>query len=223
VRGLFVTGTDTNVGKTAVSAALLHCCRLLGPVGYWKPIQTGAPHDDDTAVVRELGACGDAEICDAGIRLPRPLSPHLAAELCGRSIEMEAVLELAPRADDERYWIVEGAGGVLVPINRESLMIHLIAALRLPVVVAARAQLGTINHTLLTLEALRVRGIPVAGVVMVGERNPENRRAIETYGRVRIMGEMPQFDVLTRDALQKWASAGLDCECAGQPVGSQCR
>jgi dethiobiotin synthase len=209
MNGMFVTGTDTNVGKTVVSAALLHRHRRLGPVGYWKPIQTGAPEDDDTAMARELGACSAAEICDAGIRLPRPLSPHLAAELCGQTIDFEWVLDISRGMDANRYWIVEGAGGLLVPINRGRLMIDLIAALRLPAVVAARSQLGTINHTLLTLEALRARGIPVAGVVMVGDPNPDNRRAIETYGRVAILGEMPRFTQLTPGVLQNWASAEL--------------
>jgi len=212
MKGLFVTGTDTNVGKTVVSAALLHRCRRLGPVGYWKPIQTGVP-DDDTAVVRELASCSGAELYDIGVRLPRPLSPHLAAELCGQTIEMESILHIAQQADPDRCWIVEGAGGVLVPINRERLMIDLMAALRLPAVVVARSSLGTINHTLLTLEALRARAIEVFGVVIAGDPNPHNRRAIETYGAVAILGEMPRFSGLTPGILQDWASVELDSAC----------
>lgn len=211
MNGLFVTGTDTNVGKTILSAALLHRYRALGPVGYWKPIQTGFPDDDDTAVVRKLGSCSEVEVCDAGVRLPRPLSPHRAAELAGTSIEMEPILRIAAGLDQNRHWIIEGAGGVLVPINRDYLMIDLIAALELPAVVMARSELGTINHTLLTLEALRARKIQIAGVVMGGELNPANREAIETYGHVEILGEMPRFAELTPGVLQDWAVEHASC------------
>jgi dethiobiotin synthetase len=211
VNGLFVTGTDTNVGKTVVSAALVHRYRSVGPVGYWKPIQTGFPDDDDTAAVRKLGSCSQEEICDAGIRLPRPLSPHLAAELCGTSIEVDSIFRIAAGLDQNRYWIVEGAGGVLVPINRERFMIDLIAALALRVVVVARSQLGTINHTLLTLEALRARNIQIAGVVIAGEPNSGNRQAIETYGRIEILGEMPRFNELTPHVLENWALEHAAC------------
>jgi dethiobiotin synthase len=211
MKGLFVTGTDTNVGKTVVSAAMVHRYRRSGPVGYWKPIQTGFPNDDDTAVVRELGSCTDAEICDAGVRLPRPLSPHQAAELSGKAIELGPIIRVALEADQDRYWIVEGAGGVLVPINHQYLMIDLIAALGLPAVVVARSQLGTINHTLLTLEALRARKIPVAGVVIAGELNPGNRKSIEAYGRVEILGEMPRFTELTPRVLKDWAVERAAC------------
>src|SRR5262245_30961902 len=168
--GLFVTGTDTNVGKTALAAALLHRYRDVIPVRYWKPIQTGAPEDDDTREIRNLGACSDAEIWDIGVRLPRPLSPHLAARLNGTCIDLQSVLAMA---DVSSGWIVEGAGGVLVPVNNEHLMVDLIAALGIAVVIAARSQLGTINHTLLTIEALRTRSIPIAGVFLIGEPNRE--------------------------------------------------
>lgn len=206
-RGLFVTGTDTNIGKTALSAALMHRYREELSVCYWKPVQTGFPEDDDTAVVRQLGGCSDAEIHDVGIRLPRPLSPHLSAELSGASIDTHAVAGMIhPRAG----WIVEGAGGVLVPLNKTDLMIDLIGLLGMTVVVMARSALGTINHTLLTLEALRSRHIPIAGVVMGGERNAQNRRAIETYGCAAVLGEMPRFDNLCAPVLREWACAELD-------------
>ena len=210
MKGIFVTGTDTGIGKTTVCAALLHRYRRCGALGYWKPVQTGWPEDDDTATVRVLGACADAEICDAGIRLPRPLSPHLAARLHGVTIAMDDVLRPAQSASEERAWIVEGAGGLLVPLNDEQKMSDLITALRLPTLVVARAALGTINHTLLTLEALRARSLSIAGVVMVGERNAENRRAIERYGCVPVLGEMLHFTTLTPECLGAWAQDALD-------------
>ena len=209
-RGLFVTGTDTGVGKTIVCAALMHRCRKVGPIGYWKPIQTGIEEDDDTAVVRELGACAEAEIFAEGIRLPRPLSPHLAARLAGETIAIEDLEAMAERLSKDRAWIIEGAGGVLVPLNDSELMTDWMARLGLPVLVAARSGLGTINHTLLTLEALRARSLRVMGVVMVGMHNEENRRAIERYGNTVVVGEMPVFDELTAAAVGSWAAASLD-------------
>jgi dethiobiotin synthetase len=210
LRGLFVTGTDTGVGKTVAAAALLHRYRP-GRVRYWKPIQTGIEQDDDTAEVRRLAACRDEEILDEGFRLPNPVSPHLAAERAGITITLERLRAVLPE-DDTIRWIVEGAGGVLVPINGSDLMADWMRLLGLPVLVAARSGLGTINHTLLTVEALRSRGLPVAGVVMIGEKNQSNRAAIERYGRVAVVGEMPLFPVLDAAALSRWSSAELDPE-----------
>jgi dethiobiotin synthetase len=195
MRGFFVTGTDTGVGKTVVSAALAARTGF----GYWKPIQTGG--DDDAGEVRRLAGC---EVFAKGVRLPDPVSPHLAARRAGIEIDLQSMKQ------PEGNWIVEGAGGVLVPINDSATMVDLMVMLGLPVVVAARSTLGTINHTLLTLEALRFRSLQVAGVVMVGERNLDNRAAIERYGIVRVLGEMPWFDPLTPNCVRKWAPAGLE-------------
>jgi dethiobiotin synthetase len=209
MKGLFVTGTGTNVGKTVASAALLLRYRCRAPWRYWKPIQTGAPFDDDTATVKTLGLCADDEICASGIRLPQPVSPHLAARLCGATIDVSSLLRLASE-DGLRRWLIEGAGGVLVPLNQNEMMTDLMAALGLPAVIVASSQLGTINHTLLTLEALRRRSIAVAGNVLNGERNAENRCAIETYGNAAVVGEMPRFDALEPNALATWAVNELD-------------
>jgi malonyl-CoA O-methyltransferase len=113
--------------------------------------------------------------------------------------------------------LVEGAGGLLVPLNPDHLTADFIAALKMPVLVVARSTLGTINHTLLTLEALRSRSILVGGIVMNGPPNPENRLAIETYGKVAVLGEMPRFDRLTPDGLRDWAVEHLDPQGALLP------
>ncbi|MEO8258157.1 MAG: dethiobiotin synthase [Acidobacteriota bacterium] len=222
IRGLFVTGTDTGVGKTVVSAALMHRYRASAALRYWKPIQTGIEHDDDTADVERLGGCRAGERETMGIRLPRPVSPHLAARWHGTTISMPSVLaplnHLPPDApagspgpaSGTTQWIVEGAGGVLVPINETETMADVMSALDLPVVVVARTALGTINHTLLTLQALRQRALHVAGVVMVGDRNGENRDAIEKYGDVTVIGEMPYFTPLDTAAVAGWAATGID-------------
>jgi len=210
LRGLFVTGTDTGVGKTVVSAALMQRYRSVVPLRYWKPIQTGIEQDDDTADVARLGACGSDEVERTGIRLPRPVSPHLAARLQGAAIAIDPLLRSITAACGSIRWIVEGAGGVLVPINPTETMADLMTVLGLPVVVVSRTALGTINHTLLTLEALRRRALRVAGVVMVGERHAENRTAIEQYGEVPVLGEMPHFRALDAAALAAWAATALD-------------
>lgn len=212
LRGVFITGTDTDIGKTVVAAALMHRYRARLPLRYWKPIQTGTDRDDDTREVQRLGACRPHEMLRQGVRLPRRLSPHLAARLSGKAIAIQPLVETIAAQSPSSRWIVEGAGGALVPINETEVMADLMAHLALPVVVVARARLGTINHTLLTLEALRARSLVVAGVVMVGTRNEENRRAIASYGRVRVFGELPRLVPLTPKALARWAVSELDAE-----------
>jgi dethiobiotin synthase len=197
-RGLFVTGTDTGVGKTVASAALLLRYRN---TRYWKPIQTGIEQDDDTAEVVRLTSC---EVLNSGVRLKHPVSPHLAAKLAGEPIDPQALTALAHGSG----WIVEGAGGVLVPIDGRILMADFIRMLNLPALIVARSGLGTINHTLLTLEALRARCIPIAGVLLVGVPNADNRAAIETYGGVCVIAEMPRFASLAE--LPSWATTHLD-------------
>jgi dethiobiotin synthetase len=142
-------------------------------------------------------------VIDQGIRLPDPVSPHLAAQRAGLVINLDAL----PSRESSRAVIVEGAGGVLVPVNDSHLMADFMVKLGLPIIVAARSTLGTINHTLLTLEALRARSLKIAGVVMIGDRNPDNRAAIERYGQVPVLAEMPRFDPLTPDCLRKWAES----------------
>lgn len=171
--GVFVTGTDTGVGKTTWCRDLL---RREPGLTYWKPVQTGWPRDDDT---RDVGAARSLP----GVRLRDPVSPHLAAEREGVVLTLEEVL--APVRDFEGGLVAEGAGGLLVPFAPGLLQTDLMAALGLPVVVVARDRVGAINHTLLTLEALRARGLAVRGVALVG--GGANRRAIEAYGRVAVL------------------------------------
>jgi dethiobiotin synthetase len=205
MRGIFVTGTDTGVGKTVVSAALM--CRY-PRARYWKPVQTGIESDDDTAEVRRL--TGSIRDRDEGVRLRNAVSPHLAAQRAGIRIDLESLTEWA--FENEDAWIVEGAGGVLTPLNDTQTMANLMVRLGLPVIVVARTRLGTINHTLLTIEALRSRSLHVAGVVMVGDIDSDNRAAIERYGKVDVLGEMPRVDPLTPARLAEWARTSLPLE-----------
>jgi dethiobiotin synthase len=205
MRGVFVTGTDPGVGKTVVSAALM---ARYPEAQYWKPIQTGP--DDDTSEVQRLSGCPRERVYLHGVRLPEPVSPHLAAERAHTRISLSFLTKAAKEFSGS--WIVEGAGGALVPVNQADLMVHLMERLGLPVVVVARTTLGTINHTLLTIEALRARNLLVAGVVMVGDPNPDNRAAIKHYGGVHVLGELPRFDPLTAEALSAWAEQHLEAD-----------
>ncbi|MEP7353364.1 MAG: dethiobiotin synthase [Acidobacteriota bacterium] len=200
MRGYFVTGTDTGVGKTVLSAAL--AIRL--QAGYWKPVQTGS--ESDSWQVKQLASC---PIFDDGIRLPDPLSPHLAARNANTRITVLELLALATTLDAQSPWIIEGAGGALVPLNETQLLVDWMKVLRLPVIIASRSTLGTINHTLLTLEALRSRSIEIAGVVMIGPPNADNRQAIEHFGNVPVLAEMPLFDALTPEIVRTWALANF--------------
>jgi dethiobiotin synthase len=209
-RGLFITGTDTNVGKTVVSAALMHRFRASAPgLRYWKPIQTGIEQDDDTATVLRLGRCDSPEVWDEGVRLPRPVSPHLASILARQPISIDSLVETWDAQPGSGAWIIEGAGGLLVPLDEDMFIADLIFAVGLPTLLVARTGLGTINHTLLSIAALRSRLLPIAGVVMVGEPNRDNREAIEHYGRVTVVGELPRLDALSADTLAV-AAAPLD-------------
>ncbi len=205
MKGIFVTGTDTGIGKTIVSAALMNAYSKKGNVCYWKPIQTGIEEDNDTETVKTLANCSAEEIHDKGFRLEKPLSPHLSARLANVEITIEETIKFIENKTEDKFWIVEGAGGILVPLNENELMVDLIKALNLPVFIVARSGLGTINHTLLTIETLRNHNLEILGIIMNGEPNLENKKAIEHYGKVTVLAEMPKFEKLDSDTLRNWS------------------
>lgn len=187
MKGVFVTGTDTGVGKTLVSAWLT----AKWQADYWKPIQSGTVEGTDYDAVARLAP--GAVIHPPAIQLRAPLSPHEAARRERIRIDLSAIVLPATN----NALVVEGAGGVLVPINETALMVDLIARLGLPVLVVARSGLGTINHTLMTLDVLRRRRLPVLGVVMNGQINPANRQAIEHFGAVPVLAELQPLLAVT--------------------------
>lgn len=198
MKGLFVTGTDTGVGKTVVSAWLM----LALDGEYWKPVQTGLSEGEtDTHTVRRLTGLPDARFHHPVYEFEAPLSPHAAARLENVTISLEDFSLPESPEGVRRPVVVEGAGGVLVPLNDTELMTDLMARLGLPVVVVARTGLGTINHSLLSLEALRGRGVELAGVVFSGPPDAGNREAVACLGRVRVLGELPLLDPLDADGL----------------------
>lgn len=194
-KAIFITGTDTNVGKTLLSALL--CAAL--PGRYWKPIQTGARETIDSEQVKSWAGLEDDRVLTGSYLLDEPVSPHLAARLAGREITLEKIKP--PALDSGLPLIVEGAGGIMVPINSHQFMTDLIRHLNLPIVLAARSTLGTINHSLLSLRHLRNEGIRVLGVVLLGPQNHENKKAIEHYGGARVIGEIPMLETINRETL----------------------
>jgi len=192
----FITGTDTGVGKTVVSALL---CAALDAI-YWKPIQTGARDGADRETVMRLAQLPPARIIPETYLFVPPVSPHLAARRAGVRITLTRIK--LPRLAARANLIVEGAGGALVPINDRQFMTDLMRHLKLPVVLVSRTSLGTINHTLLSLAALRAARLDVRGVVMVGKPNSENRKAIERYGDIGVIGIVPQMKKIDRRTLR---------------------
>ncbi len=193
---VFVTGTDTGIGKTWVSAWLTLGWRA----DYWKPVQTGLKDGTDFDAIARL-VPGAIIHPSAYVFLP-PLSPHQAAELDGGHIDDHA-LTLPPT---DNTLVVEGAGGALVPLNGQTLTADVMARLGCPAVVVARPGLGTINHTLLTLEALRHRHVPILGVVVNGcdpadADHDRNIRAMEDFGQVRVLARLPLLPRLDGTAL----------------------
>jgi dethiobiotin synthetase len=193
LEGFFVTGTDTNVGKTVVSAWLvgkLNAC-------YWKPVQAGTLPETDSAIVRRLADVPAERILPEAYVLPEPIAPHEAARRSGIAIDMA---KLVPPACD-RPLVVEGAGGLMVPLTDDAYVIDLATELHLPIVLVSRSTLGTINHTLLSLEAIRRRGLPLAGVVINGPETPHNRAASERSGQVEVIAAIPWLDAVTPSIL----------------------
>jgi dethiobiotin synthetase len=201
---IIVTGTDTDVGKTVFAAALVGA--LDGY--YWKPIQAGLAGDTDADLVRRLSGLPAGRVLPEVYRLKTAASPHLAAERDGVLIDIEG-LAGAPLSH-ERAVIIEGAGGLLVPLTRSYLQIELFARWRAPAVLVSATRLGTINHTLLSIEALRRRGIPLLGVAFVGDENADSQRTIVEMGGVRHLGRLPIVDPLDSQALRAAFAANFD-------------
>ncbi len=191
----FVTGTDTGIGKTVVSALIAQ--GLNGT--YWKPIQSGLKDETDTEFVRRVTDLPNDQYIQERYRLKEPLSPHASAAIDGVSINLHD-FELPDFKTD--HLIVEGAGGLLVPLNDNDMIIGLIEYLNLPVLLVTRSELGTLNHTFLSLEALRSRNIEILGVIMNGPRNESNYRAIEKYGNVDILAALEPLEELNSRVLQ---------------------
>lgn len=192
---IVVTGTDTGIGKTIFSAALtdaLDGC-------YWKPVQSGLDEETDSETVARLGRLSAERILPEAYRLATPASPHLSARIDGVTIAPD---HLSPPAVN-RSLVIEGAGGLLVPLTERMVFADVFVRWQIPVVLCARTGLGTINHTLLSLEALRCRAIPVLGVAFIGDAQQDSEAVIARLGAVRRLGRLPRLDALTADRLRR--------------------
>jgi dethiobiotin synthetase len=194
-----VTGTDTGIGKTVFSAALAGALNAT----YWKPVQAGLEDETDSQTVARLAG---VTVLPEAYRLKLPASPHRAAAEEGITID-PARLVLPQTAQP---LVVEGAGGLMVPLTPEILFIDLFARWQAPLILCARTSLGTINHSLLSLEAIRTRNIPLLGIAFIGEANPDSEATICRLGRARRLGRLDPIASLNRATLAYAFAAGFD-------------
>ena len=200
---IIVTGTDTDIGKTVFAAGLT---TALG-ARYWKPVQAGLADGSDAASVVTLGVPADRVVPEA-YRLTTPCSPHLAAEIDRVTIDPDRLI--LPEVDGPL--VVEGAGGVMVPVTRNLIFADLFARWGKPVVLVARTGLGTINHSLLSIEALRSRSVPILGIAFVGDAVEDSEATIAAMGDVRRLGRLPRLDPLNAATLAEAFTANFDLE-----------
>jgi dethiobiotin synthetase len=200
---IVVTGTDTEIGKTVFAAGLAD---LLG-ANYWKPIQSGLEGETDSQIVARLGGLSEDRILPERYRLTTPVSPHQSAAIDGISIDIAA---LAVPDTGSRRLVIEGAGGLMVPLGQATLYIDVFARWRFPVVLCARTALGTINHSLLSIEALRRREVTLLGIAFIGDSNRESERAICEVGGVKRLGRLPRLSPLTRGSLREAFAASFN-------------
>jgi dethiobiotin synthetase len=192
---IVIAGTDTDIGKTVFSAGLTQA--LDGY--YWKPVQAGIADGTDSQTVAHLGGLAASRILPEVYKLKTPASPHLAAERDGVEID---VARLRPQ-DYPTPLVIELAGGLNVPLTRRLLQIDLLATWKLPVILCASTRLGTINHSLLSIEALKHRAIPILGIAFIGDENSDSERTIASIGRVRRLGRLPLLTPLDSATLRQ--------------------
>ena len=188
-----ICGTDTGIGKTVFSAALTGALNA----HYWKPVQSGLEEETDSEIVARLSGVPVDHILPEAYRLKEPASPHLSARLEGVEIDP---FRLEPPAGVGPL-IIEGAGGLLVPLTNTIVFADVFARWRIPVILCARTALGTINHTLLSIEVLRSRDVPIRGVAFIGAENIDTQITIAAIGQVKVLGRLPLLENLTKDSL----------------------
>lgn len=197
MKNIIIAGTDTGIGKTLCSALLMSV--LKGT--YFKPVQSGGKCDNDTITVKKISELDNKPFLKEKYLLQEPLSPHKAAELDNIIIDRKKLV--LPDNIEFKPLIVELVGGLMVPVNRQTLMVDVIKDWDAEVILCARTSLGTINHSLLSIEALRARNIDLAGIVFIGEPNIDNQETIIQFSGVRKLGFIPKLDKINKDVLKK--------------------
>jgi dethiobiotin synthase len=201
--GLFVSGTDTGIGKTLVSSLLVSSLRSFGiRTGYFKPVQTGT--DLDTPRVADLSGLPLSHFPEPSYYFAEPAAPYRAALHEGTEIQIDHILQSWNKLDD-RAWVIEGAGGLLVPLNAKQTMRDLIHALGCRVVFVASTRLGTLNHTLLTLESAQSAGLPIAGLILNGSEDPELESILAKLTDVPVIAKVPTFSATDPHVIQEKA------------------
>jgi len=195
-RGIFVTGNGTDVGKSVVSAILVEALSA----DYWKPVQAGIESSDSDWIRSVVSK--ERLIHPERFRLSKPMSPHAAAQIDGVRVELSSF----SMPQTNKMLIVEGAGGLLVPLNEEELMVDLIKQFKLPALVVSKNYLGSINHTLLTIEALERRDIPILGLVFNGPEVKSSEEAILAFSKLKLLGRVSQEPEFSRDQVRRYAS-----------------
>ena len=198
--GLFISGTDTHIGKTVVSSLITSALKTHGmPCGYFKPVQSGT--DFDTHTVKTLANLKLEEVRAPLYSFPEAIAPSEAAQLNKIEIQTSFIKEVW-RSFSERHWIVEGAGGLLSPLSPQATNRDLITTLGLPMLLVTSSRLGTINHTLLTLEAAQSKSIPIKGLVIVGDENPKLENSLRQFTEVPILVRIPELPSLNAETVQ---------------------
>ena len=195
---IFITGIDTNAGKTVVSAILTEALRA----DYWKPVQTGSIENTDTKTVKKLVQNDDTEFHEEVYLFREPVSPHAAAKMEKKSVSLTKI----KRPNTKKRIIIEGAGGVFTPLNNKYCIIDLIEKLNSTVIVVSKNYLGSINHTILTVEALKKKQISIAGIVFVGEKNPETEKYILQYTKLKLLFRIEKEKKITKEVVLYYAN-----------------
>ncbi|MFN8295097.1 MAG: dethiobiotin synthase [Chitinophagales bacterium] len=196
MNGFFVTGIGTDIGKTVVSAVLVEALHA----DYWKPIQSGNLDFTDADFIKEY-TIHHENIHSEEYLFSEPVSPHLAAKFDNKIIDFQHIK--LPKSNN--YIIVEGAGGVLVPLSQEYLIIDLIIKIQLPVILVSMNYLGSINHTLLTIASLKQKNIEIAGIIFNGEPNIETENFILNYTGIKLLGKIPKADTMSKGFIAQQA------------------
>ena len=189
----FITGIGTGIGKTIVSAILTEKLKA----DYWKPVQSGDLDISDSLFVKHL-VSPETIIHPESYRLSQPLSPHLSAKLDGINITVQSI----KKPQTENNLVIEGAGGLMVPLNDNELIIDLIKSLQAKVIVVSQNYLGSINHTLLTLEVLKANNVSVEGIIFNGTENHESEQYIANYSKVKVLGRIPKMSIVDSESIK---------------------
>ncbi len=191
----FITGIGTNVGKTIVAAVIVEALQA----DYWKPVQSGELNYTDAQRVKNLITNNKSRFFDEVYKFTQPLSPHVAAKIDGVEIDFDKFI----LPETNNHLVVEGAGGLMVPLNENYLILDLIEKLKLNVILVSKNYLGSINHSLMTAEILKMRNIPVAGLVFSGIENKESEAYIAAYSKLNVLGRIEYEEVMSKTFIKR--------------------